>query len=88
MPVPPDRYADKSWNETLEHYRTRLPAATLLFPSAALGMLQKLSNSTDGRMLVLAADKGLLYEEDLALLQGPPQLEFHASPLLFPAGQL
>ncbi|MGZ4842397.1 MAG: hypothetical protein ACXV5J_11670 [Candidatus Angelobacter sp.] len=79
MPVPPDRYADKSWNETLEHYRTRLPAATLLFPSAALGMLQKLSNSTDGRMLVLAADKGLLYEEDLALLQGPPQLEFHAS---------
>jgi hypothetical protein len=30
-------------------------------------------------MLVLAADKGLLYEEDLAFLQGPPQLEFHAA---------
>jgi hypothetical protein len=79
VPVPPDRYADKSWNATLEHYRTRLPAATVLFPSAALDTLQQLSASTDGRMLVLAADKGILREDDLALLQGPPQLEFHAS---------
>jgi tetratricopeptide (TPR) repeat protein len=78
-PVQPNRYADRSWNSTLEHYHTRLPAATVLFPSAALTMLQQLSNSTDGRMLVLAADKGLLHEDDLALLQGPPQLEFHAS---------
>jgi hypothetical protein len=79
VPVPPGRYADKSWNGTLEHYRTRLPTATVLFPSAALSTLQQLSNSADGRMLVLAADKGLLHEDDLALLQGPPQLEFHAS---------
>jgi tetratricopeptide (TPR) repeat protein len=82
-PVPPGRYADKSWNATLEHYRTRLPAATVLFPSAALTMLQQLSNSTDGRMLVLAADKGFLHEDDLAFLQGPPQLEFHASSQCF-----
>ncbi|HXA83699.1 MAG TPA: hypothetical protein VNZ47_01410, partial [Candidatus Dormibacteraeota bacterium] len=79
VPVRPDRYADKSWNATLEHYRTRLPAATVLFPSAALDTLQQLSASTDGRMLVLAADKGFLHEDDLALLQGPPQIEFHAS---------
>ena len=79
VPVPPDRYADKSWNATLEHYRTRLPAATVLFPSAALDTLQQLSASTDGRMLLLAADKGFLHEADLTLLQGPPQLEFHAS---------
>ena len=79
VPVSPHRYADKSWNATLEHYRTRLPAATVLFPSAALDTLQQLSASTDGRMLVLAADKGILHEDDLVLLQGPPQLEFHAS---------
>jgi hypothetical protein len=77
--APPDRYADKSWNGTLEHYRARLPVATVLFPSAALDTLQQLSASTDGRMLVLAADKGFLHEDDLAFLQGPPQLEFHAS---------
>jgi hypothetical protein len=79
VPVPPDRYADKSWNATLEHYRTCLPAATVLFPSAALDTVQQLSASTDGRMLLLAADKGFLHQTDLALIQGPPQLEFHAS---------
>ena len=75
----PDRYADKSWNGILERYRTHAPAATILFPSAALGLLQQLRNSSDGRMLVLAADKGFVREEHLALSQGPPALEFHAS---------
>jgi tetratricopeptide (TPR) repeat protein len=79
VPVPPGRYPDKLWNEILEHYRSRLSAATVLFPSAALRVLQQLSLSSDGRMLVLAADKGFVREDDLALLQGPPQLEFHAS---------
>jgi hypothetical protein len=79
VPVPPGRYMDKSWNEILEHYRRRLPGATVLFPSAALGLVQQLSQSSDGRMLVLAADKGFVREDDLSLLQGPPQLEFHAS---------
>ncbi|HEV8490695.1 MAG TPA: hypothetical protein VGR76_00440, partial [Candidatus Angelobacter sp.] len=79
VPVPPGRYPEKSWNEILEHYRSRLSAATVLFPSAALGLLQQLSQSSDGRMLVLAADKGFVREDDLALVQGPPHLEFHAS---------
>ena len=79
VPVAQDRYPDKSWNDILEQYRSRVPAATVLFPSAALSLLQQLSHASDGRMLVLAADKGFTHEEDLALLQGPPQLEFHAS---------
>jgi hypothetical protein len=77
--VSPERYADKSWNDMLEKYRGRLPAATVLFPCAALALLQQLGQSGDGRMLVLAADKGVTHEEDLALCQGPPALEFHAS---------
>jgi tetratricopeptide (TPR) repeat protein len=79
VPVASGRYPDKSWNEILERYRERLSAATVLFPSAALGLLQQLGQSSDGRMLVLAADKGFVREDDLALLQGPPHLEFHAS---------
>ncbi|HVG90920.1 MAG TPA: hypothetical protein VNB54_05465, partial [Alphaproteobacteria bacterium] len=79
VPAPPCRYPEKSWNEILEHYCSRLSGTTVLFPSAALGLLQQLSQSTDGRMLVLAADKGFVREDDLALLQGPPHLEFHAS---------
>jgi tetratricopeptide (TPR) repeat protein len=72
------RYADASWNQILEHYRVRLSAATILFPAAALGALQQLQQFSDGRMLVLAADKGFAYEDELFLIQGPPRLEFHS----------
>jgi putative S-adenosyl-L-methionine-dependent methyltransferase len=78
VPLVSGRYADESWNAILEHYRSRLPAATVLLPSSALGLLQQLSSSSDGRMMVLAADKGFTREDDLALVQGPPAIEFHA----------
>jgi tetratricopeptide (TPR) repeat protein len=77
--VPQQRYPDKFWNSILEHYRDHLPAATVFFPAAALNLLQELVRSSDGRMLVLAADKGFTREENLPLRQGPPELEFHAS---------
>src|SRR5262249_42892479 len=76
--VPPDRYEEKPWNLIFEEYRSRLPAATIYFPTAALGLLQRLSRLSDGRMLVLAADKGFAHLENLELLQGPPTVEFHA----------
>lgn len=76
--VPLHRYSDQTWNEILERYRGRLSAATVFFPSIALKMLQELGVFTDGRMLVLAADKGYAHEEALSLSQGPPALEFHA----------
>jgi hypothetical protein len=76
--VPRDRYADRLWNDILEHYRSRLSGATILFPTAALSTLQQLSRLSDGRMLVLAADKGFTREDDLVFLQGPPPFEFHA----------
>src|SRR5581483_11029673 len=74
----PNRYPDRSWNDILEYYRSHLPAATVLFPSATLKILQELGTHSDGRMLVLAADKGHPYEEELPLPPGPPVLEFHA----------
>ncbi len=77
--VPPDRYPDQSWNRILELYRSRLPAATVLFPSQALKTLQEFGNLTDDRMMVLVADKGHAHEDDLLLCQGPPAFEFHAS---------
>ena len=51
--------------------RARLSSATVLFPCEALKTLQELSALSDGRMLVLAADKGFTQEEDLSFLQGP-----------------
>lgn len=76
--IPAQRYAGTDWNGILEQYRTRLSTSTVLFPAIALQTLQRLSHSSDGRMLVLVADKGFAHEEDLALGPREPSLEFHA----------
>ena len=81
--IAPQRYAEDSFNRILEQYRTRLSAATVLFPAGALQTLQQLGASSDGRMLVLAADKGLTHEEDLPLAPREPSLEFHAGGRVF-----
>jgi hypothetical protein len=75
--VPANRYSEQSWNRILEQYRNRMPSGSVLFPSAAVKTLQRLSQCTNGRMLVLAADKAIAHEEDLQLYQGPPTMEFH-----------
>jgi hypothetical protein len=73
-----DRYADPSWNDILEIYRDRLPSATVLLPSSALATLKQAAGFSNGRLLVLAADKGCVHEADLAPAQGPLSLEWHA----------
>ncbi|HEY6248329.1 MAG TPA: SAM-dependent methyltransferase [Candidatus Angelobacter sp.] len=73
------RYPDESWNKILELYGSHLANGTVLFPCAALEMLTRVGKSSDGRVLVLAADKGFAHEEDLSLCQGPPTIEFHGA---------
>jgi hypothetical protein len=75
--ISPQRYADATWNQILEQYRNRLPGATVLFPCAALKTIAELTTLSDGRMLVMAADKGYAREDALALSQGPPAFEWH-----------
>ncbi len=74
----PDHYMEPSWNRILEQYRSHLPAATVLFPCQALETLRNIGAHADGRMLVLAADKGHAHEDQLALCQGAPAIEFHS----------
>lgn len=76
--LPPGRYADAARNGILEQYRARLEGATVLFPSAALDAVEALAPLGDGRMFVLAADKGYTREDALALSPGPPAFEWHA----------
>ena len=76
--IAPRRYADDSWNAILRQYQTGLSAATVLFPAIALQTLQRLGDSSDGRMLVLVADKGFTHEDDLAQASREPALDFHA----------
>jgi putative S-adenosyl-L-methionine-dependent methyltransferase len=78
-PANPQRYHDPLWNSILQEYCSRLKAGSFFFPAAALELVQQLGRASDGRMLLLAADKGFAYEEELALTQPPPALEFHAS---------
>lgn len=77
VPVGSQRYSDEFWNKILDQYQIHLPAGMVLFPCAALEVLREFRRLTDGRMLVLAGDKGFAHEEDLALCQGPPTIEFH-----------
>jgi hypothetical protein len=79
VPVSSDRYRDETWNEILELYRSRLPSATVPFPAHALKTLAALGKVSDGKQLVLAADKGYAHEDALLLSQGPPALEFHTA---------
>jgi tetratricopeptide (TPR) repeat protein len=75
----PDRFPQQACNAILEQYCKNLSSATILFPTQALKTLQHFAQRSDGRMLVLAADKGFAYEDQLALCQGPPVLEFHSA---------
>lgn len=75
-PVTPERYSDPTWNSILNEYR-KLGDATVLFPSAALKLLEQLRDASDGRIMVLAADKGFVSAEMGRLAQGPPALEWH-----------
>jgi SAM-dependent MidA family methyltransferase len=79
MAVPPDRYSEPGWNQILELYRTRLPAATVLFPSHALKVVRQILQRTERPTVVLAADKGFVSQDALPFSKGQPTLEFHSA---------
>jgi tetratricopeptide (TPR) repeat protein len=74
-----DYYDDPEWNRILQDYRQRLPVASFLFPTAAMRCISNLDRLSNGRMLLLSADRG--YHEDEAILegQGLPTITMHGS---------
>ncbi|HEV3468423.1 MAG TPA: tetratricopeptide repeat protein [Pyrinomonadaceae bacterium] len=74
-----DYYDVPAWNRILEDYRRRLPAASFLFPTAALKCVEYFHRLSGGRMLLLSGDRG--YSGDQAILrgQGAPALAVHGS---------
>jgi tetratricopeptide (TPR) repeat protein len=77
-PVETDYYENPDWNEILEYYQKRLDDTAFLLPCAALKCIETLSNLSDGRLLVISADKGYNREEDL-LGRGEPKITIHGS---------
>lgn len=81
--LPRERYSNPVWNSILDDYRARLSpepasgAMTIPFPCVTLRVLEEIAGFGDGRMLVLAADKGFAHENILSLSQAPPAFEFH-----------
>ncbi len=71
-------YADPDWEDILRDYGARLADTAFLFPCAALGCLRDLSALSNGRLLLLTADKGYSQEEDL-LGRKEPGLARHGS---------
>ena len=75
-------YEDPAWERLLESYRQRLPAASFLFPTAALRCVETLLGLFDGaagRLLLLAGDRGACQDEALLQGQGRPDLSLHGS---------
>ena len=76
-PVQAHRYPNAHWNQILRQYAAEQRQGMVLFPAGPLRLLEPLL-SADDPLLILAGDKGFLIGESLALLQGPPALEFHS----------
>lgn len=77
VPLEPSHYPDSLWNKVLGVYRGQPSAGMVLFPVAALETLQQFGHRSDGRMLVLVADKGFAHEEEMSLCQSPSAIDFH-----------
>ncbi len=52
------RYNDATLDSILEHYRTNLDQASIVFPIGALSSIGNLSNLCQGKLIVLSADQG------------------------------
>jgi tetratricopeptide (TPR) repeat protein len=78
-PAEGDYYEAPAWNRILEDYRRRLPAASFLFPVAALKCVEYFQRLSGGRMLMLSGDRG--YHGDDAILRGhgSPSMAVHGS---------
>jgi len=78
-PAEGDYYEDPAWNRLLEDYTRRLPAASFLFPSAALKCVEYFQRLSRGRMLMLSGDRGYHGDEAILRGQGAPALAVHGS---------
>lgn len=73
-----NRYANPLFHQLLNSYKNALPAATLLFPAVALSTIASLQTLSNGKLLVLSADKGYIDRWDLEHSPRTPVIEYHA----------
>lgn len=71
-------YDDPDFDGILQGYQQRLAGATVLFPIAALKCIRHLRLLSNGRLLLLSADKGYIKEESF-LRSVEPEMNLHGS---------
>jgi hypothetical protein len=77
-PVESGYYGDPDLDVLLSDQCRRLPAASFLFPVAALRCVKTFRDLSGDRLLLLCADKGYNRDEDLLLGHGAPVITHHA----------
>ena len=73
-----DAYLEPEFNAILADYVKPLDGSTILFPVAALRVIERLSRLADGRLLLLSGDKGAVQRGELRMLS-EPDLVTHGS---------
>ncbi|MFC1944175.1 tetratricopeptide repeat protein [Chloroflexota bacterium] len=77
-PVNGDYYHDSDFDQILRDYVDSLEDTMLLFPCTAVRCIRDLAKLSNGRLLLLSADKGYSRKEDV-LGRGCPQFKVHGS---------
>lgn len=77
-PVEAGYYGDADLDDLLLDQCRRLPAASFLFPVAALRCVRTFQALSGGHLLLLASDKGYNRDEDLLRGLGAPVITHHA----------
>ena len=70
-------YDDADFNRILHDYQQRLGSATVLFPVMALENLKYFRQLSGERLVLICADKGHHWEEDLIIGWGEPPMALH-----------
>jgi len=77
-PAASESYGDSDLDALLDDQCRRLPAASFLFPVAALRCVRTFRALSGDRLLLLCADKGYNRDEDLLRGSGAPVITHHA----------
>ncbi|RQW79125.1 MAG: tetratricopeptide repeat protein [Methanothrix sp.] len=73
-----DYYGDPQQDGILKYYQSHLADTNILFPSAAMGCMERLLKLCSGRMMMISSDKGYSREVELQDL-GRPSISIHGS---------
>jgi hypothetical protein len=77
VPADASYYSNSRWNQILADYAASLSNGEFLFPTAALAAVESLAEASDGRLLLLSADKGFVGDQGFLRETALGDMELH-----------